>query len=261
MRRRLAPAWAGLLAAAALPLQATALPTSEPFGGGAIDTSRWTEVESWRRIDPSGRLHLGHWSLGTQAHQGTSASTMSLPTTRATAPRILAGTLQAEEVDQIGTCATNGAASVAQAWLGASLFNARQAGPLPGDPTGDVQARIGLRRSSTFSYGVVRVFGELVQCADRSCIAPNRLVPMVNLGSANVGDTVGLAITVDRLNRRVIYSVNGVPTQVVGYAFARLRPPSMPFVGVALRNDVANCAGTRVRAGMSVFVDDLDFSD
>jgi len=257
-------ACAGLTTLAALlagPAQAATIATYDDFSSLELNSARWTETEMWRYVDSTGRLIMGRNTTGSASiNTGLTAENMSLSATASAPAKGLRATIKVTEISVPQGCSSNLTQTYAysRARLMGTYFNIRSGGPVAGDRTGDVlaQIRVGRTSSTTDAAGVLRVQGVLSYCSSADCNQTTLMAGVQDLGTAMVGDTVKASIVWNKSTNTFTFTRDALLPAAVTYTAADSAPPSSPFNGVNVRNEVPNCmTGGAVKAGINATFD------
>lgn len=234
----------------------------DDFSSLSLDPTRWAEGEMWRYVDPSGRVALGRNTVGGQsADSGVVYENMNLSSMDATPAKVLRATIKVLRLAVPSGCPSNTTQTFAysRARVIGALFNARAGGPVAGERTGDVmmQIRVGRSSSSADAAGVLRVQGLLSMCTNVDCNQAVALAPNQDLGTVLVGGQIKVTATWNQAGKSVTYIRDALPPLTVGYTLPDTVAPAVPFNNVSVRNEVPNCMGAPVRAGISALFDNV----
>jgi hypothetical protein len=130
----------------------------------------------------------------------------------------------------------------------------------PGRATGDVQARIEIRRLSTepSTNKKLNVRALVFRCHDPDCTFGQTLSNQT-LGTINVGTTATLLLQWDRDTNRFLFRLNTNPQKIYTYTLPDTAPPQNFFDKkyIDVSHLIGNCVATQTYAFMSVNVDDV----
>jgi hypothetical protein len=152
---------------------------------------------------------------------------------------------------EITGCASNTTQSTTvQARVFGQFFNVGIP-PGTGSRVGDVGAQARLYRStnSTDPAGVLRVDGMVYQCTTDDCNYDSAILGQVDLGTANLGETVSLRVEWEPVRKRFNFYRGTGSAQRIVYAVDDSQPPTMILRSLSNRTNLANCfSGPRTTA-------------
>lgn len=244
----LAPAWAAV----------EGYTVVDPFGNTVIDGNIWADQDRVRGLTGTAlRLMQRDVGADTSDNSGTAFS-WSAALARPTPVTQLRGIVRVTALDLTNCAANTGYNARVRARLLGTFFNTgvRTAG----SNLGDVLAQVWLARSASTgdAPGVLRVEGWVGVCQDSTCQGARQIGTTVALGTANVGDSVTLAVEWDRAAKTFNFiRDNGAASGAVTYTVNDSTEPSVSFKTVGTRTEVPNCTATRASASIDATFDTI----
>jgi len=245
----------GLACCLALPVWAAKVPLFDDFSGTEINAGKWRESEALRHVNTAGRLVLGRWTYGdTASDTGIVVDNFVMTTTDSAPARGMAATFTAVDIDPVGQCAANPRPSSSMADMGVVFFNTQPGGGVPGDQTGDVIGNVILRTGA--GPNLLFVIGNAVHCLNSTCSALEN-IGFADLGTVGTGQAVSLEVDWDRTNHRFLFIRGKNPPISSPYTLPVGGIPSFAVKNLFIHNETANCQAGRLKAGMTVWIDDV----
>lgn len=140
-------------------------------------------------------------------------------------------------------CAANTTPSIARALaVDFAKFNDLPGGSIPGNATGDYNARIEVRRLSSSPDGprVLAVRGVVFRCEVFGC-SQVTLIAAAELGHVTVNEKFRLRLIWDATGSQFLVGLNDGPNVPLPYSVSTLNAPGNPFAVIRIQNLPANC--------------------
>ena len=231
----------------------------DPFGDTVINGSIWADQERVRALTGTALRMMQRDVGGKTSNANGAAYSWSTTLARSTPVTQLKGIVRVAALDLTNCPANTPYNARVRARLLGTFFNTGVR--TGGSNVGDVLAQVWMARSATTSDapGVLRVEGWVGVCQDTTCQGARQIGSTVALGTANVGDSVTLAIEWDRTAKTFNFiRDNGASSGSVVYAVNDATEPSVSFKTVGTRTEVPNCTASDGVASIDATFDTIN---
>jgi hypothetical protein len=219
----------------------------------AVDT---TALEVAREVNGHHLLMRTRREGGTAADAGFTGARQRLTFTNPVAIDRIEADLELRDLAVSG-CATN-VAQPSRVIAAVFLNKFNDGAGAPGNLTGDHLISVGASRSSDSRDpdGVLRVIGALARCIDATCSNAFSIPGgVVDLGTAQVGESLTVRVTWDSPNNRFLVGIGDAADVPIVYPAAINRKPAGgPFADIRTQLVAANCTSGVAAADSTIVV-------